>query len=183
VGASFAAAQDAKLDEAGASPVEVKFAPGGKARMDVCPAGVDLVGTDEPALRVSYYPKRDDVRVRMEVRGDRADVRVSNCPRNNFRVRIEVPKSSGIYVRMLAGQLDVRDVTGDKNVELSFGQLNLDVGKTADYGDVDASVNSGAIDSTAFDVHKGGLFRSFDTSGSGKYKLHAHVGAGQINLQ
>jgi hypothetical protein len=181
--AALAAAQDVKIDRNGDSPVEAKFAPNGRVRMGLCPAGIELIGTDEPALRVTYHPDRDDVRVRMEVMGDHADLRISNCPHNNFRVRIELPKSSALYVRMFAGQLDVNNVTGDKDIELTFGQMNIDAGKSENYASVDASVNSGAIDADPFDVHKGGLFRSFDQSGPGKYRLHAHVGAGQIEIR
>lgn len=183
LGSAVVVAQDAKIDELGKSPVEAKFVSGGRIRMDLCSSGIQIVGTDEPALRVSYHPERDNVRVRMQVSGDRADLRLTGCPHNNFHARIEIPKSSALYVRMLAGQLDVEDVTGDKDVELSFGQLNLDVGKTEQYARVDASVNSGEINASAFDVEKGGLFRSFDQRGPGKYRLHAHVGAGQVDLR
>jgi hypothetical protein len=176
-------AQDAKLDEMGKSPVETKFISGGRIRMELCSSGIQVVGTDEPAVRVSYHPERDEVRVRLQVSGDRADLRLTGCPHNNFHARVEIPKSSALYVRMFAGQLDVEDVTGDKDVELSFGQLNLDVGKTEQYARVDASVNSGQINASAFDVEKGGLFRSFDQHGPGKYRLHAHVGAGQVDLR
>lgn len=182
-GAILAAGQDVNIDRRGDSPVETKFAAGGRIRMRLCPSGSEIVGTDEPTLRVSYHPERDDVRVRIETIGDHADLQVSGCPSNNFKVRIELPKSSALYVRMFAGQLDVNGVTGDKDVELSFGQMNIDAGKSENYASVDASVNSGAIDANAFDVHKGGLFRSFDQSGPGKYRLHAHVGAGQIELR
>lgn len=183
LGSAVVVAQDAKIDELGKSPVEAKFVSGGRIRMDLCSSGIQIVGTDEPALRVSYHPERDNVRVRMQVSGDRADLRLTGCPHNNFHARIEIPKSSALYVRMLAGQLDVEDVTGDKDVELSFGQLNLDVGKTEQYARVDASVNSGEINASAFDVERGGLFRSFDQRGPGKYRLHAHVGAGQVDLR
>ena len=183
LGSAVVVAQDAKIDELGKSPVEAKFVSGGRIRMDLCSSGIQIVGTDKPALRVSYHPERDNVRVRMQVSGDRADLRLTGCPHNNFHARIEIPKSSALYVRMLAGQLDVEDVTGDKDVELSFGQLNLDVGKTEQYARVDASVNSGEINASAFDVEKGGLFRSFDQRGPGKYRLHAHVGAGQVDLR
>src|SRR5579863_1145245 len=64
--AALAAAQDVKIDRNGDSPVEAKFAPNGRVRMGLCPAGIELLGTDEPALRVTYHPDRDDVRVRME---------------------------------------------------------------------------------------------------------------------
>ena len=179
--ASFA--QDAKVDEMGKSPVETKFVSGGRIRMELCSSGIQVVGTDEPAVRISYHPERGEVRVRLQVSGDRAELRLTGCPHNNFHARIEIPKSSSLYVRMFAGQLDVENVTGDKDVELSFGQLNLDVGKTEQYARVDASVNSGEINASAFEVEKGGLFRSFDQHGPGKYRLHAHVGAGQVDLR
>ncbi len=181
--AALVSAQDVKVEEVGKTPVEAKFASGGRIRMDLCPSGIEIVGTDDHALRVSYHPERDDVKVRIDIVDDRAEVGITNCPHNNFHVRIEVPKASALHVRMMAGQLDVRGVQGDKDVELSFGQLNIDVGKSGDYGHVDASVNSGQIEATAFHVSKGGLFRSFDQSGPGKYRLHAHVGAGQVDLR
>jgi hypothetical protein len=151
--------------------------------MNLCSSGIEIVGTDDTAVRVSYHPERDRVRVRLQISGDRADLRLTGCPHNNFQARIEIPKSSALYVRMFAGQLDVRDVTGDKDVELSFGQLNVDVGKTEQYARVDASVNSGQLEASAFAVSKGGLFRSFDQKGPGRYRVHAHVGAGQLELR
>ena len=87
-------AQDVKVDRTGESPIEAKFAPGGRIRMDFCPGGIDLVGTDEPVVRVSYHPQGGDVRVRLDVSGNRADLRLSGCPSNNFRARIEIPKST-----------------------------------------------------------------------------------------
>ena len=183
LGTVFALAQDAKIDERGSSPIEAKFVSGGRIRMSLCSSGIEIVGTDDSALRVAYHPERDSVRVRMQISGDRADLRLTGCPHNNFQARIEIPKTSALYVRMFAGQLDVSDVTGDKDVELTFGQLSLDVGKTEQYARVDASVNSGQIDALAFAVSKGGLFRSFDQRGPGKYRVHAHVGAGQVDLR
>jgi len=60
--------------------------------------------------------------------------------------------------------------------------MSIEAGKPESYANVDASVNSGAIDADAFDVHKGGLFRSFERSGPGNLRLHAHIGAGQIEI-
>jgi len=180
---AFLAAQDARIEEVDKSPVEAKFVAGGKVHMRLCPSGMEVIGRDDSVLRVSYPTGRGDVKVRIDVSGDRADIHVTRCPHNNFQARIEIPKSSGLYVRMLAGQLDVRDVTGDKDVALSFGQLSLDVGKADDYGRVEASVNSGEINAAAFDFNKGGLFRSFDHNGPGKYRLYAHVGAGELDLR
>ena len=183
-GTSALTAQDSKkIEETGKSPVVAKVASGGKVRMDLCSSGVELVGHDEDTLRVSYEHERGDVSVRIRVSGDRADVDVRGCPHNNFKLRVEIPKSSALYIRMFAGDLDVRDIVGDKDVELHFGQVSMDVGKAEEYRRVSASVNSGEINAPAFNVSKGGLFRSFNQSGSGKYLLHAHVGAGELDLR
>jgi hypothetical protein len=180
--ATWLLGQDSKIEEVGKTPVAAKFAPGGNIKLDLCPSGIDLIGKDEGELRVSY-DRNAPVRVRIEVRGNEAGIKVSDCPRNNFRVTIEVPKSSGLYVRMFAGELNIRDVTGDKDVELHFGQLTIEVARAEEYGRVDASVNSGALEASAFQVSKGGLFRSFSHNGLGKYRLRAHVGAGELDLR
>jgi hypothetical protein len=151
--------------------------------MELCSSGIELLGHEEDTLRVSYDPERGNVKVRIQVAGDQTELSVRDCPRNNFTLRVEVPKSTALYIRMFAGELNVRDVVGDKDVELHFGQLSMDVGKAEDYHRVSASVNSGELDAPAFNVSKGGLFRSFAQTGSGKYRLHAHVGAGELDLR
>lgn len=181
--AALIAAQDTRIDETGKSPIEAKFASNGQVRMHLCPSGVSVIGRDDGVLRVSYHPTIENVKVRLQISGSEAELRVTGCPHNNFQLTVEVPKSSELHVRMFAGQLDVRGVTGDKDVELTFGQLTMDVGEPDDYSHVDASVGSGELDAAAFNVNKGGLFRSFDHTGPGKYRLHAHVGAGQLDLR
>src|SRR5208283_5449781 len=78
-------AQDARIEEAGKSPVEAKFAANGQIHMHLCPSGVSLVGRDENVLRVSYSPTNEDVRVRLKVSGSDAELRVTGCPHNNFQ--------------------------------------------------------------------------------------------------
>jgi hypothetical protein len=182
------AAQDTSVHPAaagiGKSPVEAKFSSGGQVRMELCSSGVELIGEKDDRVRVSYeadYPNA--VKVRLEVSGDRADLRVSGCPHNNFQMMIQVPKSSDLYVRMFAGNMNIWGIVGDKDVSMSAGQLTMDVGNPDDYGHVRASVNTGGLEASAFDVSKGGLFRSFDKTGPGKYRLYAHVGAGQLELR
>ena len=176
-------AQDARVEEAGKSPVEAKFSGGGRIRMDLCSSGIEIRGTDDPVLRVSYSPQRNNVRVRIRTFGDRAELNLTDCPHNNFRATIEIPKMSDLHIRMFAGELNVLDVIGDKDVVLHFGQLTMDLGKPEDYRNVQASVNSGELTAAAFHTEKGGLFRSFGKSGPGKYRLYAHVGAGQLDLR
>jgi hypothetical protein len=124
-----------------------------------------------------------DLTVRFERHVDNGDLRISGGPRNDLRVTIEVPASSALYVRMPAGELNVDGVSGDKDVELHAGELTISVGSAADYANVDASVLSGGLEAAPFGESHGGLFRSFEKHGTGKYKLHAHVGAGDLTLR
>jgi hypothetical protein len=179
-------AQDATIEARVRTPVEAKFSPGGQLSLDLCSSGVDLKGIDASLVRVSYHSEHDrtdDVRVRLETSGGKAYVKVRGCPHNNFRLMVELPKSSDLYVRMFAGELNVKGITGNKDVQLHAGQLTMEIGQPADYAHVDASVSSGELDAAPFDLNKGGLFRSFDRNGPGKYRLHAHVGAGELDLR
>jgi hypothetical protein len=137
-------------------------------------------------LRISYTTRageESDVRVLVHVAGDQASIRVRGCPHNNFKLRLEVPKSSNLYARMFAGEMNIDGIHGDKDVEIHAGHLTMEVGNQAEIGHVDASVLSGDLEASAFDVSKGGLFRSFDHQGPGKFRVHAHVGAGQLELR
>ena len=155
--------------------------------MHIRSGALRVIGSDENKIRVNYSGKNaskiSDVKVSLKTIGNNAELRVSGGPHNDFQIEIQVPKNSGLYLRMPAGELEVKDLTGDKDVEIHAGDMTLGVGKAEDYGHVDASVNAGDLDADPFGVSTGGLFRSFDKHGSGKYRLHAHVGAGDLTLR
>jgi hypothetical protein len=181
---SLAAASDKPADIS-ANPFETDIASETHLRLQLCSSGVNLRGREDAKLRVSYSSRHEDVdnvRVRFKTSGNDAILSIDHCPHNNFEITIDVPKMTHLYVRMFAGQLDISNISGDKDLEIHAGQMDVDIGKPEDYGQVDASVTTGELDAASFDVSKGGLFRSFHKSGSGKYKLHAHVGAGQLDL-
>jgi hypothetical protein len=182
----IAMAQAADIEQAGKSPLEAKFVSDGQIRMSLCPGAIELTGRNDNLLRVSYTARsgeEDEVRVRIRVNGDQAAIRVRGCPHNNFKLRIEVPKTSNLYARMFAGEMNIDGIHGDKDVEIHAGHLTMQVGRPEENGHVDASVYSGELEASAFDVSKGGLFRSFDHRGPGKIRVHAHVGAGQLELR
>src|ERR1700743_3479840 len=113
-----------------------------------------------------------------------AELQITGGPSNNGpTVEIGVPKSSNLIVRMPFGDLNIEGVSGDKDVEMHAGDLNIEVGTPADYAHVDASVGAGDINAGPFGENKDGLFRSFEKSGPGRYRLHAHIGAGDLNLK
>ncbi len=124
-----------------------------------------------------------DLTVRFRRSDNDADLRIFGGPKNNLEVTIEIPSSAMLFIRMSAGDLSVEGVSGDKDVELYAGDLTISVGDAADYGHVDASVLSGDLEAAPFHESHGGLFRSFEKHGAGKYRLHAHVGAGDLTLR
>ena len=176
-----------QVTEVGKDSFEADFVSGGQLRMHIRSGALRVIGSDENKIRVNYSgsnaSKISDVKVSLKTIGNNAELRVSGGPHNDFRIEIQVPKNSGLYLRMPAGELEVKDLTGDKDVEIHAGDMTLGVGKAEDYGHVDASVNAGDLDADPFGVSTGGLFRSFDKHGSGKYRLHAHVGAGDLTLR
>ena len=168
--------------QAPATSLERPFAAGGRVTMDLSAGEYEIAGSPDDRVRLDWdADDRDDVDNRLTVQGTEARVSTDG-PNNHFRVRIQVPARSHLHVRLTAGELTIRGIEGDKDVELHAGELDIDVDRPEDYSHVDAKVWAGAIQASAFRVTKEGLFRSFDWSGSGKYRLHAHLKAGEMRL-
>jgi hypothetical protein len=105
------------------------------------------------------------------------------CPKSNFHAVIEVPHKSNLRVRMGTGALRVGDIEGNKDIEIVAGNLELNSVRPQDYARTDFSVRIGGVNAPIFTNVKSGLWRSFKTLGPGKYRLHAHVGVGDLTLQ
>lgn len=100
----------------------------------------------------------------------------------NYSAVIQVPKNSNLKVRLNGGRLRVNGVEGDKDIESNAGVVSIDVGKPENYARVEASVDVGHIEAPPFQVVQEGIARSFAREGPGTYRLHAHVGTGEIRL-
>jgi hypothetical protein len=164
---------------------ELDFRRHGEVRMHIAPCALQITGSDDDKIKVHFWSDREDtrdVKVRLDSSGNTADLYVSEGPHNDFHVEIQVPRKSDLYLRITAGKVDINDVAGDKNIELSAGDLTVQVGDADDYREVEASVYTGNLSASPFGESKGGLFRSFHQKGHGEYRLYAHVGAGQIRL-
>jgi hypothetical protein len=168
-------------------PFSADFHSGGKLKMYLRSGDFHIVGTQDNKITVRVSGRNayqaGDMRVRLEGSDSLAELTVSGGPKNDLEVTIEVPKKTGLFVRMSAGNLELQHVIGDKDAELHAGEMIIDVGEASDYSRVDASVYSGGLEAPPFGESHGGLFRSFHKEGNGKYHLHAHVGAGDLTLQ
>jgi hypothetical protein len=171
----------------------------GKSHMEFdCPSNIPLrlhvrsgeiliVGADDNKITVDLAGKNadkiQDVKGRLSFSNNVAELHLSGGPRNDLQIIIHVPKNSDLTARIFAGEVNVQDVTGNKDVELHAGQLTIAVDKPADYGHVDMSVSAGQVDAEIFGDSKGGLFRTISLEAGGKYRLHAHVGTGQLSIR
>jgi hypothetical protein len=168
-------------------PFAVDFPSGRNLRLHLRSGEFRIVGHSDNRVAVHLNGRNADnardLTVRFRRSDNTADLRVFGGPKNDLEVTIEVPSSAMLLVRMPAGDLSIEGVSGDKDVELHFGDLTIAVGNAADYNHVDASVMSGGLEAAPFGESHGGLFRSFEKNGTGKYKLHAHVGAGDLTLR
>jgi hypothetical protein len=162
------------------------FAPGGFIRLHLSPGGYTITNTSADAIQITYTTSHPEelkrVKVKIQTSTSSADVSVSDTPHNNFQATIEIPHHSNLRVRMFAGEVVIDGIEGDKDVELSAGRIEIKVPHPEEYGRRDASVHAGSIEASAFNISKGGLFRSFTQKGAGKYRLHAHVATGEIDI-
>jgi len=168
-------------------PFQVDYPSGSHLSLHLRSGDIRVVGSsgNRVSVRVDAkdLEKAREVRVTLDRSEHSSELHVSGGPRNDIQITVEVPKDTGLYVRMSAGQLEISDVTGDKDVQLHAGELIVDVGNPADYSHVDASVVTGGLEAPPFHEDHGGFFRSFHKSGNGKYRLYAHVGAGDLTLR
>ena len=164
-----------------------KFISGGTIRLHMEAGGYTITPGDSENIVVTCRAHTEEQlkRIKVEIKPTAAiaDVYVSETPHNNFQATIAVPRHSNLWARLSAGELEVEGVEGDKNIELRAGRIQIDIPHPELYGSRDASVMTGSIESSAFHVSKGGLFRSFEQQGPGTYRLHAHVMAGEIDLR
>jgi len=168
-------------------PFSVDFASGGKLRLHVRSGEIHVIGEDRNQISVELSGRRaaeaTGLKVTFDHTKDTADMRISGGPRNDLTITIRIPSRTDLYARVPFGDLTVHHVIGNKDVELHAGDLTIAVNGPADYAHVDASVLTGEVDAAPFGEERGGLFRSFHKEGNGPYRLHAHVGAGQLTLE
>jgi hypothetical protein len=187
--ATLALAQSKKVEVSNLPdhPFQIDFPSGSQLTLHLRSGDFRLVGQEENKISVRVTAKDPDkareIKVRFERFDKSAELSVSGGPKNDVQITIEVPSSTGLFVRMPAGQLELSGITGDKDIQLHAGELIVGVGNPADYSHIDASVTTGGLEAAPFGESHGGLFRSFQKEGHGKYKLHAHVGAGELTLR
>lgn len=175
-----AAAQDLAPE----TQVERQFASGGNIQMRLAPGDYTISGTPTEHIQVTYRPANTasgPIKVDLQATGSNASLSVRHAG-HNFHADIEVPLRSDLFIRLGAGDINIQGISGSKDVEVHAGDVNVDVRRPEDYQQVDASVAIGDLTAPAFNVSKDGFARSFKHHGQGLFRLHVHVGAGDVRL-
>ena len=171
---------------AGRGPIEQVFAAGGTAVLDLAAGEYRITGVQDDKLRVRWETRKpeDASRVRVHAAVDGRVARITTYgPKNGFRVAIDLPDRTDLELDLSAGELDVSGIKGNKRISAWAGEITVDAGSPGDYRRVDASVRFGELNARAFDISKGGVFRSFQWTGQGAYTLSARLFAGEITFR
>lgn len=160
---------------------------GGGLFLNLDAGSVKVLPSEDGRVRVRYTGTGDHdltrVRVRFQAADNPAELRLSHSLHNDFRVEIQVPRTSAITLRMSAGEVLIQGVEGDKDLRVHAGQITVRVGDPGAYGPVSAAVWAGELRPGPFGEAKEGLFRSFSRGGTGRYSLSAKVKAGEVVFQ
>jgi hypothetical protein len=165
---------------------ETNLASGTTLRLHLHDGDFRVVGSDSDKISIHVEGKNveqaKNIKIQLKRSDGAVDLKLSHVPKKELQVTIEIPKSTNLYARMRGGDLSVRGVAGDKDLDLTGGDLTIQVGSPEDYSHVDLSVKFGDVSGTQFGDPKGWVGNSVRKDGNGKYKLHAHVTAGDLVL-
>jgi len=144
-----------------------------------------IVASASDSIAVVYDEGADAVRkVKVQIDSGHGQNHIKIAgEKSNFHAVIEVPRRTDLRVRMNAGGLSIGDVEGNKDIEIVAGNLELNSLRPQDYAQADFSVRVGDVYAPLFKTTKTKLRQSFSTAGPGKYRLHAHVGVGDMTLR
>jgi hypothetical protein len=165
-----------------ADTTEKVFVSSGRIEMHLEGGDYEVKPSATNRIRVTLSGNIGNARVVLNTNGTHADLSVTDTPHNNFHAVIEVPVVADLHIRLTAGNLVTGAIQGNKDIESHAGNAEITVGDPKGYAKVDASVSAGNIDANIFGSSTGGLFRSVKWSGPGRYQIHAHLGAGNLEF-
>jgi hypothetical protein len=185
----FAAASDHYDYEESHSDVR-DFVAGGTLHVRLSVGDLRIVRGDSSKIQLHYTVKSrresrlKDARVDFEIRGNQANLEFHSPSGGNtqFDVELEVPPNTNLDLHEKVGDMTVEDIEGDKDLELSVGDIRVDAAHSG-YRVVNASTSIGDVNGDGYGETRGFLGKTLKYHGDGKYELRAHVSVGDITLE
>jgi hypothetical protein len=166
------------------------FVAGGMVHLRLKVGDVRIMRGDSNKIRIHYTVKSDregglkDTRLDFDVRGRDATIEfhVPYIGNTEVDVEVEVPQNTNVDVHDKVGDLTVKEIEGDKELELGVGDIRVEMERSA-YHLVRASTGIGDVNGNGYGESSGWLGKTLRYSGDGKYELRAHVAVGDITLE
>lgn len=186
VAVSFAATPAAAATQGETRTETRAFAPGGSLRLTMRTGDVRIVRGDTNQIRVRYTSesRRSDfaerVTLRFDVRGKDATINFHMPTHGDVAVEVEVPAQTDLRVNLSVGDLTVRGVEGNKDLEVHVGDIEVERVTQASYRRLEASTHIGDITTAEYVRVRGWIGNSVKSAGTGAYRVHVHTGIGDI---
>jgi hypothetical protein len=159
------------------------FAAAGSIEMQLDGGDYIIRASPDEHIRVSFAGNTGNAAADLETSGTHANLAIRDTPHSDFRATVEVPATADLTVHLSGGNLDVAGITGNKDIDSKAGNVGIAIPDSNDYGTVDAAVKVGNLSAGPFGDSGSGLSPHLKWSGSGKYTLHATLGAGNLELK
>jgi hypothetical protein len=167
--------------------VERAFVDAGQVDLDLSAGTYRIFASPDNTIRVTAYPtdsrSANATDVRIDIRGSRAEIEIDGPINDGVRVDIALPRRTDIVSSLTAGEFQLRDIEGSKDISQRAGEIDIKVGEARAYRKVSAAVKIGELRAVAFKVNKEGFFRSFDWSGDGRHDLRVSLLVGEVRLE
>lgn len=164
------------------------FSAGGRIEVHLSYGDLKVSPADDNHISIRYTMQSEHadfipkVTTKFEVTPSSALLRVGGPHDGSIDVELKVPAQSNLYLRVSAGDIVVGPTEGEKNVETHAGDIVIDLPQHFDVGTVDASTHAGDVTAPWGKPH-GWIGGSVKYAGGGKYSIHAHTFAGDIDLK
>jgi hypothetical protein len=156
-----------------------------------------LKGSDPKNIHIRYTvrSKRESdlqkAKVEFGFRENTMTITADSSYRGNTNIDadIEIPDPMTLEVHLKVGDMNVEGVHGDKNLDVSVGNIRVQMGSEPDYRTVRAKTGIGDVswsnDGRQMDrLHESGwLGKKLSYDSNGKYELRAAVSVGDILLR
>jgi hypothetical protein len=163
---------------------ELGLIPGALLKLELSSGNYRIESGTADRLIIQSLAKNPEQqnKVRFGLTATRQEASVKVNGPSHVDVSIQIPRNVNLSIRLNGGRLIMTGIEGDKDIESNAGQVSINIGKPQDYRAIDASVTIGDIEARALPGIGAGPVHSLNAIGPGKYRLHVHLGAGQIRL-
>lgn len=127
-----------------------------------------------------------NIRLRFDVQGNHAEIEFQDSNGNHnssIDLELDVPPLETLRVNTGVGDIDVRQIVGDKELHTGVGNIRVWLGANGAFRTVEASTGVGDIHAAGLGQATGFVGKSLSYNGNGAYRLTASTGVGDIKLE